>query len=92
LLHVKVKPNTDFEHDLLKKTIQDVQDIIGERRYKAVIEMGENNSSSDGSRKSYVENAYNKKIQIGRCFYRKIIKRWAYCKFLHYNIQTNKSI
>jgi len=87
LLHVKVKPNTDFEHDLLKKTIQDVQDIVGERRHKAVIEMGENNSSSDGSRKIYAENAYIKKYRLGDAF---IVKSLSVGLIVNFYITTYK--
>ena len=68
LLHVKVKPNTDFEYDLSKKIMQDVQDIVGERRHKAIIEMGEYNSSSDGSSKIYTENEYIKKYRLADAF------------------------
>jgi hypothetical protein len=68
LLYVKVKPNIDFEYDLSKKIMQDVQDIVGERRHKAIIKMGEYNSSSDGSRKIYAENAYIKKYRLADAF------------------------
>lgn len=58
LLHVKIKPNVNFTGFDSIELMQKVEEFVGNRSHKAVIEMGVFTTSSKEARKKYIESAY----------------------------------
>jgi hypothetical protein len=58
LLHVKIKANAKFTgHDSID-LMNEVEDFVGNRPHKALIEVGKFISSSEEARKKYSESVY----------------------------------
>jgi hypothetical protein len=87
ILYSRIKPNVFFDLELSQKLLTAVEEFIGLKKHKALIEMGEFNSSSDNARKFYAENEYVKKYRIADAF---VLKSLSVRLIINFFIKFNK--